>query len=871
MKKVTIKSWFTYLVFALSLSISTNVIAQDLFFSEYIEGSSNNIALKIYNPTSEVILLAGYAFPNVSNAPTTAGVHEFWNVFPDGAEIAPGDVYVIAHSSAKAEMLAAADFTFDFLSNGDDGFALVKGSETDFTVLDWIGDWQADPGDGWSVAGIDLGTKDHTLIRKPGFTGNAVGLASFGTDADNSEWLVKDVDDSSNLGMHTFAEESNEITVTFTLNMATLADTISAVDKVLINGAIKGSRGVDAFLDGETLGWDSNATAALTNVGGDYWSASFKLAKGDTLLYKYRYVLSDATKDQDEQGVLVPNAQNPAGWDTRFVIANEDVVLDVDYWQVEETATGIDSGIPFITTKQDTVAIFFRVNLGAALQAGEFDPATDSVGVRGTPEIFGNPEDWSSTAFYLKEEPTRKGDNLFYSGALYLPDTTFKSGVTYIYKFVTEIGVDNATQWDTDPNREVAGTLNDTTIQYQYFQRKKPASTPLVDALLNFSVDVGILEGLGYFDAGVGDKVQIRGDFNGWSSSDPLTFDPLDFTWALTGKNLKRVAGDNLQYKFFIDYDLSRFEESSINYLPGINADFGYEEPGITGGGNRVYTITSVAAPETQGPEFTFYNGVDPRGLIENPLDVTFSVDMNPAKLHTDPFNPESDSVYIKFETKYFALVNGFSGDLNKLPKETQEKLRFTDDNNDGIYTLTISLATPSPNHMGFTIVYGQLNAESGRTVTNGSGFDAGRRYYQYIRPDVDASENLVWPSTYTLPTLTWAEKDLPWEKALDYDNLATSVDENASVVTGFSLNQNYPNPFNPSTTISFTMSSSQKVKLEVYNLLGQKVMTLVNNQFMTAGQHSVAFNAAKLASGTYMYRLEAGSVSATKSMTLIK
>ena len=52
-----------------------------LFFSEYAEGSSNNKYLEIYNPTDEDVSLDGYAFPSVSNAPTTPGVHEYWNTF----------------------------------------------------------------------------------------------------------------------------------------------------------------------------------------------------------------------------------------------------------------------------------------------------------------------------------------------------------------------------------------------------------------------------------------------------------------------------------------------------------------------------------------------------------------------------------------------------------------------------------------------------------------------------------------------------------------------------------------------------------------------------------------------------------------------
>lgn len=845
----------------------------DLFFSEYIEGSSNNKALEIYNPTDKAVNLANYQIAQSVNG----GGWAFFHKFKEVAVIEAGGTYVLITNEVDTTLFkhSNADEVLAFPSvvhfNGDDARALIHITPADTTILDVFGKPDQDPGDAWDVAGVTGATKDKTLIRKPGYKGNPVELASFGTNADDSEWIVKDQNDFSDLGTHTFEAESNEISVTFTLNMATLADTISAADKVLINGAVKGPRNSDTFLGGETLGWDSNATAVMTNVGGDYWKATYRLAKGDTLLYKYRYVLADGSKDQDE-GKLMPEAQNPKGWDTRFVIATEDVVLDIDYWNVQETANGIESGIPFITGKQDTVAIFFRVNVGAALQAGEFDPETDSVGVRGTPEIFGNPADWSSTALYLTEEPTRKGDNLFYSGALYVPKSKITVGATYIYKFVTEVGPNNETQWDTDPNREFVGTHADTTIQYQYFQRKKPSAAPLVDALLNFTVDVGILEGLGYFDTGVGDKVQIRGDFNGWSGSDPLTFDPVEFTWSLTGKSLKRAVGDRIQYKFYIDYDASRFDTASVNYLPGIDESFGYEEPGLTGGANRIYVITNVGAPETQGPDPTFFNGVDPRGLIDKPLDVTFSIDMNPAKTHTDPFNPAVDSVYIIFETKYFALVNGIiPGGLQGLSKEQQEKIRMTDPDGDGVYTLTLALNNPSPNHMGFVIAYGSPNSESGRVVTNGGGFDAGRRYYQYIKPQVDENGKIIWPSSYTLPTLTWVEKNLPWEPALDYDALQTSTDENTTVVSEFALYQNYPNPFNPTTTISFSLPATNKVKLTVYNMLGQKVATLLDNQVMPSGNHSVAFDASKLASGTYIYRLEAGNVSATKKMTLIK
>ncbi len=109
--------------------------------------------------------------------------------------------------------------------------------------------------------------------------------------------------------------------------------------------------------------------------------------------------------------------------------------------------------------------------------------------------------------------------------------------------------------------------------------------------------------------------------------------------------------------------------------------------------------------------------------------------------------------------------------------------------------------------------------------------------------------------------------------KQVDFNGTFSFSDEVNVEVTApaqFELSQNYPNPFNPSTTINFSIPQSSVVTLKVFNTLGQEVKTLIN-QNMESGIHSFSFDASELNSGIYFYKLDAGSYSEVRKMTLIK
>ncbi len=105
------------------------------------------------------------------------------------------------------------------------------------------------------------------------------------------------------------------------------------------------------------------------------------------------------------------------------------------------------------------------------------------------------------------------------------------------------------------------------------------------------------------------------------------------------------------------------------------------------------------------------------------------------------------------------------------------------------------------------------------------------------------------------------------------YAELATGMEfasASRSAPRQFTLQQNYPNPFNPETIINYELRITNYVELSVFNMLGQKVRTLVNSK-QQAGRYTVTFDATGLASGVYYYRLTAGSFVQIRKMILIR
>jgi predicted extracellular nuclease len=144
----------------LGLLAGTSAAAGDLFISEYVEGSSNNKALEIYNPTGAAVDLAagGHQIQMYFNGAVSVGT-----IVAQVGVVAPGDVFVLAQAAAGPAILAVADQTSaSSFYNGDDAVLLVRSGGV---VVDAIGQIGFDPGTEWGTGLVS--TPDNTLRRKP--------------------------------------------------------------------------------------------------------------------------------------------------------------------------------------------------------------------------------------------------------------------------------------------------------------------------------------------------------------------------------------------------------------------------------------------------------------------------------------------------------------------------------------------------------------------------------------------------------------------------------------------------------------------------------------------------------------------------------
>ena len=268
---------------------ATRAAATELFFSEYIEGSSNNKALEIFNGTGAAVNLAtgGYSIQMFFNGSATAGL----TINLTGT-VAAGDVYVVAQSASNATILALADQTNSSgWFNGDDAVALVKAGAR----VDVIGQIGVDPGAEWGT-GL-ASTLDNTLQRKPTVhAGDTTGSDAFDPAI---QWTGFATDTFTGLGAHTITDDSTDPTATGAADPSSVIPGASTMLTVTVTpGTNPPSTGVVVTGDLSAIGYADPVT--FTDGGGGSFTFLATVA-ADTLLGTYQLPIT-VVDDDDRQG-----------------------------------------------------------------------------------------------------------------------------------------------------------------------------------------------------------------------------------------------------------------------------------------------------------------------------------------------------------------------------------------------------------------------------------------------------------------------------------------------------------------------------------------------------------------------------------------
>jgi hypothetical protein len=632
---------------------------------------------------------------------------------------------------------------------------------------------------------------------------------------------------------------------------------------------------------GATIDWSSATTIDPVNIGGDYWETTFQIDNEARVQFKFY-----SQQDQDVLG---------EGWeaDPNPVIepGSDDVVMPVHFFESQREYRGVsgDRGPydwrPYREPGGDSVAVWFRVFANTEGAVGKYlRTSEDQLFVAGDPLSGNSPLQWNETSdVSLQREGTdrtRPAYDLF-SGVAYYPAAAI--GQTQPYKFIT---YNNSTVgWeDGISDRTFVVPAQDTTLQWVFFANTAPLSEQPVTAEVIFSVDLDPLEAIGVFSRVRGDSLQVRGDFNGWGCGDPTRCQLERLPGLVIYESivpLTMLPQAQVSYKYFIDYYNIPATQTAfgVDVIPS-----GWEEPYSTAGGNRRFVFEGD--PDNPQIVENTFNDILAANIMDNGenVDVTFRVDMTPALSAAQPFSAANDTVIVSFGEPFWSMTQGFPltprgtegddqflGDALNQTEYARNHFMLTDDDEDMVYEGTLTVSGPTYAAFQYQYFYG---SGAGWTGEAGGGTEGtGRRRQRFVWPNPDGS----WPAAFTVVN-DRATGDMGVEVYQEAGNLpgdanpalSVAVEQLDELPAQVNLGRNYPNPFNPSTTFEYALDRTMDVRVRVYDVLGRVVATLVDG-VQQAATYRVTFDASRLASGTYLYRLETPSRVITRQMILVK
>jgi hypothetical protein len=471
-----------------------------------------------------------------------------------------------------------------------------------------------------------------------------------------------------------------------------------------------------------------------------------------------------------------------------------------------------------------TIPVTFQCNMSVQISEGNFDPGADVLVVRGSFQTAaGDTANWYGDMFPLTDPD---GDSI-YTITVDIDDSNV--GTTFEFKYA--ISPDN---WEGVANRTFTLENQPMTLPVVFFNNVSQVIVNTLTFLADISGILGIGAG-GAFDPSQDSLLVMGLDWEGGTNvtgnrtmvEDP--FNPGHFSTTLSVE----ATGDSTKWKFKA-YPDDRFSGAGWELTP-----------------DRWYVYgpngTNVTLPEIVPSIFPL------QGPINNPVDVTFDVDMSNAvnKYNSVPIDPS---------TIYFVGQRGDADFLGSwvtggtwTPDDTigGAHMKVLTNAGNNIWTRTVTVPAGTPGGV-YSYKFG-ADYPGADTVNNGT---------EYMDNEMPFAVNHFF---------NLVDGD-PIEILINFgQQLPVSVEKLDDLMPDkFTLEQNYPNPFNPTTTIRYSITNPGLINLKIFNMLGEEVMVLVNEE-QTTGVYEVTLDASRLSSGIYLYTLTNGKYTATKKMTLLK
>jgi len=868
-KEVTMRHIIHILTFALMLPAL--IFAGDLFFSEYIEGSSNNKAIEIYNPTGAAVDLSQYTVKAANNGSgwgcytPTGGTPtaDRRYVLPLTGSLNAGDVYVIYNLSASTSISDVGDLGFAYNNtadggdgdnvpsfNGDDALGLFK----DGTLIDVIGVPTTDPGDGWAVAGTATATKDYTLVRKSSVSqGNTDWTASSGTTTLEAEWIVYSKDTFTYLGSHVMEGGSNvapsasagtdrveRFDVTVTLDGSGSTDP---------DGAIVSYAWTQISGTSVTLSATNQATVTFTSPS-DIAELEFQLAvtddssavgKDTVTIYvnpssiiiseyvegssnnKYLeiYNASDAPVNLSGNGYSIKKASNGAG------------VFDTDNEFTEWGADSILASGQTLVLANESHAIYTSPDIvvEGTYSVMSFN-GNDAVGLFRNGllvDVVGEP---SNSTDIIKDMTLTRKSTILYGSSTYNVDE---------WNQYASDNIDNLGSHSTNPNAPV---VSDITYTPEFVTSADEITvsatlTPVVGTIATATIYYGATGSL------INTAEMWNETGNTWMGTIPAQTGNsiIEFYIACSDDQSPANSGQSSSQSVIIanstpetianiQANASTLNGQMVTIQGIVTIGAGVLASGYTsayiqdesGRGLNLYDGT-LYSDITRGAELLVVGYVDQYYTTVEVTDFTYKV------ISTGNDLPDVQSV-----TVAEANSSDWEGTLIEFSGQVVGKTAYTTATN-------ISVVSGTDTTVARILTSTGIDTSA---IAIGNSYKFKGVGYQYS-------------STYE--TLIGYAEDITTSDAIKEPGTKALV---------FSLSPAYPNPFNPETRINWQLSKNGKYELAVYNMLGQKI-DVIGSGYATAGSFSKVWNASHFPSGVYFVQLKAENKVQTQKLLFLK